>query len=101
MRVPFLVNSNGDPELMALWKRFRDLSIIDFERMYKRLGKGLICIGENFFIKDAESAVMDCLEKRYAELMMKLVRLWLMPPMKSPLFLLRNRMARLFICHVY
>jgi arginyl-tRNA synthetase len=63
-RALFARLEGGDPELTALWKRFRDLSIVDFEKMYKRLGIDFdLYIGESFFIKDAESAVMDCLEK--------------------------------------
>ena len=63
-RALFAKLESGDPELTALWKRFRDLSIVDFEKMYKRLGIDFdLYIGESFFIKDAEGAVMDCLEK--------------------------------------
>ncbi|KKQ52427.1 MAG: Arginine-tRNA ligase [Parcubacteria group bacterium GW2011_GWD2_38_11] len=63
-RALFVKLEEGDSELMALWKRFRDLSIMDFEKMYKRLGiKFDLYIGESFFIKDAENAVVDCLEK--------------------------------------
>lgn len=55
---------NGDSELATLWKRFRDLSITDFEKMYKRLGISFdLYIGESFFIKEAEKAIDDCLEK--------------------------------------
>ena len=63
-RALFVKLENGDSELTALWKRFRDLSVIDFEKMYKRLGiKFDLYVGESFFIKDAENAVVDCLEK--------------------------------------
>lgn len=63
-RALFAKLENGDSELTALWKRFRDLSVIDFEKMYKRLGIDFdLYVGESFFIKDAENAVVDCLDK--------------------------------------
>ncbi|EKE18429.1 MAG: hypothetical protein ACD_9C00339G0004 [uncultured bacterium] len=63
-RALFVKLENGDSELTALWKRFRELSIIDFEKMYKRLGISFdLYVGESFFIKDAENAVVDCLAK--------------------------------------
>lgn len=64
-RALFVKLENGDPELLALWKKFRDLSVEDFDKMYKRLGVNFdTYIGESFFIKDAEKAVEDCLEKK-------------------------------------
>lgn len=63
-RALFAKLESGDPELTFLWKRFRDLSITDFEKMYKRLGIDFdLYVGESFFIKDAENAVLDCLKK--------------------------------------
>jgi arginyl-tRNA synthetase len=63
-RALFAKLESGDSELTALWKRFRDLSIVDFEKMYNRLGISFdLYVGESFFIKDAEIAVNDCLEK--------------------------------------
>lgn len=54
----------GDSEAMALWKRFRDLSIVDFDRVYRRLGICFdLCIGESYFVREAEEVVDDCLEK--------------------------------------
>lgn len=53
-----------DPELIALWKRFRDLSLQDFERVYKRLGVLFdINIGESYFTESANKLVDECLEK--------------------------------------
>ena len=63
-RALFAKLENGDSELMALWKKFRDLSVADFDKMYKRLGINFdTYIGESFFVKDADNAVTDCLEK--------------------------------------
>ncbi len=63
-RVLFAKLENGDPELTILWKRFRDWSVIDFEKMYERLGINFdMHIGESFFIKEAEKVVQDCLSK--------------------------------------
>lgn len=56
---------NGDPELTMLWKKFRDWSIVDFNKIYKRLGVNFdTYIGESFFVKGAEKVVVDCLEKK-------------------------------------
>ena len=64
-RALFVKLENGDPELLTLWKKFRDLSVEDFDKMYKKLGVSFdTYIGESFFIKDAEAAVADCLEKK-------------------------------------
>lgn len=53
-----------DPELVALWKRFRDLSLLDFERVYKKLGVLFdINIGESYFTESANKLVEKCLEK--------------------------------------
>src|SRR3989338_7905671 len=44
-----------DPELVALWKRFRDLSLEDFERVYKKLGIEFdLSIGESYFTEQAD-----------------------------------------------
>jgi arginyl-tRNA synthetase len=63
-RALFAKLESGDPELMALWKKFRDLSVTDFDKIYKRLGINFdTYVGESFFVKDAEKAVVDCLKK--------------------------------------
>lgn len=52
-----------DPELVALWKRFRDLSLKDFERVYKQLGIEFDTnIGESYFTEQADKLVGECME---------------------------------------
>ena len=63
-RALFVRLENGDSELVALWEKFRDLSVADFDKMYKRLSVNFdTYIGESFFVKEAEKAVEDCLAK--------------------------------------
>ncbi len=53
-----------DPELVALWKRFRDLSLKDFARVYERLGINFdTSIGESYFNEEADKIVDECLAK--------------------------------------
>lgn len=53
---------NGDPELLALWKRFRELSIADFEKVYRRLGVRFdMFVGESYFVREAGNVVNECL----------------------------------------
>jgi arginyl-tRNA synthetase len=55
-----------DSELVALWKRFRDLSLNDFSRVYERLGiKFDINIGESFFAERADKIVDECLKNGF------------------------------------
>lgn len=52
-----------DPELIALWKRFRDLSIESFAGVYRRLGVNFdLNIGESYFIEQADKLVDECLD---------------------------------------
>ncbi|MCU0680451.1 MAG: arginine--tRNA ligase [Planctomycetes bacterium] len=58
-----------DPELMALWKRFRDLSLIDFKRVYDLLGVSFDTnIGESYFNEEAEKIADECLVKKVCRL---------------------------------
>lgn len=54
-----------DPEAQALWKRFRDLSLAEFQRIYDRLGVSFDTLdqGEAFY-EDRLSPTLDLLEKR-------------------------------------
>ncbi len=53
-----------DPELVALWKRFRDLSLKDFDRVYKQLGIEFDTnIGESYFTEQADKLVGECMTK--------------------------------------
>lgn len=54
-----------DPELFSLWKKFRDLSLIAFEKIYRRLGINFdICIGESYFTDDSDELVQECLKRK-------------------------------------
>lgn len=54
----------GDEKLIEIWKRFLDLSLDDFRKVYARLG---VCfdtnIGESYFVQAAKDVVGDCLTK--------------------------------------
>ncbi|KKP79756.1 MAG: Arginine-tRNA ligase [Candidatus Moranbacteria bacterium GW2011_GWF2_35_39] len=51
-----------DPELVALWKRFRDLSLKDFERVYRQLGIEFDTnIGESYFTEQTDKLVDECM----------------------------------------
>ena len=55
-----------DSEMVALWKRFRDLSLKDFKRVYERLGIEFdTSIGESYFTDQADELVDDCLIKEF------------------------------------
>ena len=52
-----------DPELMALWKRFRDLSLKDFKAVYAKLGINFDTnIGESYFTDQSDKLVDECLK---------------------------------------
>jgi arginyl-tRNA synthetase len=54
---------DGDPELRALWQKFIDISMKDFDRLWQRLGvKHDLVRGESFYndrLKDAEKLIQD------------------------------------------
>jgi len=53
-----------DEEMVALWNKFRQMSIREFEEAYRRLGVSFDTqIGEGFFAKDAANVVSKCLKK--------------------------------------
>ncbi len=55
---------NGDAKMLELWKRFRDLSLQDFGRVYEKLGvKFDLNIGESYFVDQADGLVEECLKK--------------------------------------
>lgn len=54
---------NGDSTLLAIWRRFRDLSIADFGRVYGRLGISFdLYLGESYFVQAAGTVVDECLK---------------------------------------
>ena len=50
---------SGDPENLALWKKFVDLSMGEFERIYKRLGVSFDLVRGESFYNDRLSGVVD------------------------------------------
>lgn len=58
----------GDPENVALWKQFVDVSMKEFDRVYKRLGVGFDeVLGESFYNDMLAATVDELLEKGIAE----------------------------------
>ncbi len=54
----------GDPKLLKLWNEFRDLSVKEFQKVYKRLNVVFDHIGgESQFVKGAGDVVKTCLKK--------------------------------------
>lgn len=53
----------GDPENLALWRRFVDVSMMEFERVYRRLGVSFdVVLGESFY-----NPVLAETVRRYAD----------------------------------
>jgi arginyl-tRNA synthetase len=54
---------DNDPKARALWKRFRDLSLAEFQRIYDRLGVAFDTLdqGEAFY-EDRLAATLQCLQ---------------------------------------
>jgi arginyl-tRNA synthetase len=66
-RANFSGLENGDPEIINLWKEFRRLSLIEFERLYKRLGVEFdMYLGESFYQDDMGDPVREALEQGIA-----------------------------------
>lgn len=62
----FLRLEQGDPDLLAVWKRFRDLSLLDFQRVYQKLGIEFdTYIGESYFQSEVEKLVEECLTQKF------------------------------------
>lgn len=58
---------NKNPELIVLWKKFRDLSIKEFKNIYEKLGVNFdYYIGESFVVDDMAQVIKDCLRKHLA-----------------------------------
>jgi len=58
----------GDKELLNLWKKFRDLSVKSFKKVYERLGINFdIYLGESYFLKEVESVINEAIEKGIAK----------------------------------
>lgn len=58
----------GDPENVALWRRFVDVSMAEFDRVYERLGVSFDeVLGESFYNDQLAATVDELLEKGIAE----------------------------------
>lgn len=58
----------GDPENVALWKQFVDVSMAEFDRVYQRLGVSFDeVLGESFYNDQLAATVDELLEKGIAE----------------------------------
>lgn len=58
----------GDPENLALWRRFVDVSMKEFDRVYKRLGVSFdVTLGESFYNPVLAQTVQSLIEKGVAE----------------------------------
>ncbi len=59
----------GNREYRLLWKKFREVSIKEFDAIYKRLGVTFdLTSGEGAFADAARSAIEDCLKKKLCRL---------------------------------
>jgi len=58
----------GDKSLLKLWKKFRDASVKDFKKTYKRLGAEFdFWHGEHFYTPFMEAVVKEALKKKVAK----------------------------------
>jgi arginyl-tRNA synthetase len=58
----------GDPENVALWKRFIEVSMAEFERVYKRLGVQFdVVLGESFYNDRLAATIQLLLDRGIAE----------------------------------
>jgi arginyl-tRNA synthetase len=60
---------SGDPENMALWQRFIDASMVEFDAVYDRLGVHFdVTHGESFYRDEVQPLVDDLLARGIAEM---------------------------------
>ncbi|MGB9847862.1 MAG: arginine--tRNA ligase [Minisyncoccia bacterium] len=58
----------GDQKLLNLWKKFRDLSVKAFQKVYKRLGINFdIYLGESYFLSEVDNVINEAIEKGIAK----------------------------------
>lgn len=60
----FKLLEDGDEECRALWKKFRDLSLLEFEKLYKILGVSFDSYDGEAFFSDKMQNVIDELEQK-------------------------------------
>jgi arginyl-tRNA synthetase len=58
---------DGDPELFALWSRFKNLSIAEFQKTYEELNIRFdMMLGESYYANGSEKLVVDLRQKGLA-----------------------------------
>jgi arginyl-tRNA synthetase len=64
-RAAFKQLENGDPRLRALWERFRDISLAEYDEVYKLLGvKFDVVKGESDYLADVPGVLADLAAKQ-------------------------------------
>ncbi len=59
---------NGDPESVALWQKFSDVSLAAFQEIYDRLGIAFDhCLGESFYRDQVDRVYRELAETKLAE----------------------------------
>ena len=58
----FKLLEEGDPEIVALWKRFKDLSLKEFQRIYDILGSSFDSYNGESFYSDKMPEIVDILK---------------------------------------
>lgn len=67
-RLLFKKIEDGDPELTAIWKKFRELSIVGLKKVYARLGVHFDAyIGESFYIDKIPALLQELKKKNLLE----------------------------------
>lgn len=57
----------GDEKLLRLWQNFRKWTLIDFQKIYKKLKvKFDLYLGESFYLPYLKKVIKECLEKKLA-----------------------------------
>ncbi|MBI5867855.1 MAG: arginine--tRNA ligase [candidate division Zixibacteria bacterium] len=62
-RAEFKKLEDGDPANRAMWQRFRDLSLAEFDRVYKRLGVSFDSYAGEAFYEERLAPLIDRLQK--------------------------------------
>lgn len=66
-RKRFAALEAGDPKQLTRWKQLREWSLLEFERMYQRMGISFdLYLGESFYEEMLEGVLNDCLQKDLA-----------------------------------
>lgn len=63
-RLNFKKLEDGDPEMMSLWQRFRDLSIIEFKKLYEEFNIEFDSYAGESFYTDKMGEIVDLLREK-------------------------------------